>query len=146
MFSVLNATSCGRGGRDHVRMKMATSLHDLAVLYYRQKRTEEARQYFQQSLSVWDKMPEPDERKLLLNLDNLAALECEQGNYAAAKPLCSRAIELRQKLGGAENPSLLDSLVQYADVLRKLNEAAAADKVEARARALKLQANVVDPH
>jgi tetratricopeptide (TPR) repeat protein len=124
--------------------EVATSLHDLAVLYYRQQRVDDARQYCQRALAVWEKMPEPDEHKLLLNLENLTGLECEQGNYAAARPLCRRAITLREKLWGTNHAELPKWLEQYREVLRKLNETAEADEVDARVRLMKTR--IVEHH
>lgn len=56
--------------------------------------------------------------------------------YAKAKPVYERAIEIQLKNLGPDYPESIPALSGYASVLRKLQETAAAEKVQARIDAI----------
>jgi hypothetical protein len=52
------------------------------------------------------------------SLNNLATLLQDQGDYDGARPLFVRALDIRKKAVGAEDPSTATSLNNLADLLR----------------------------
>ena len=68
-------------------------------------------------------------------LHGLANVYMEQGRLAEAEPLIHRSLEIEQKTLGFRHPEVAQSLANYASLLRALNRAAEARRIEARARA-----------
>ena len=68
---------------------------------------------------------------------HLGALYREQGKYAQAEPLYRRALAIQEKALGPEHPQVATVLENYADLLRKMKRDAEADKMEARAQAIR---------
>jgi Tfp pilus assembly protein PilF len=60
-----------------------------------------------------------------------------QGKYAQAEPLYRRALVIDEKALGPEHPQVAAVLENYAALLHKLNRDAEADKMEARAQAIR---------
>ncbi len=71
------------------------------------------------------------------SLHNLAVLYNAQGKYVEAEPLYQRALAIREKALGPEHPAVATVLENYAALLHKLNRDAEADKMEARAQAIR---------
>lgn len=63
----------------------------------------------------------------------------EQGDYARAETLYRRALEVLEKAQGPEHPNVAEVLENYAGLLRKMNREAEAEKLEARAHAIRAQ-------
>jgi len=61
----------------------------------------------------------------------------KQGKYAEAEPLYKRAVEIDEKAIGPRSSNLAKDLDDYAAVLRKTGQAAAADNLETRAREIR---------
>jgi tetratricopeptide (TPR) repeat protein len=59
-----------------------------------------------------------------------------RASYANAKSAVERAIDIQQKNFGPDHPKSIPALGDYASVLRKLQESAAAEKVQARIDAI----------
>ncbi len=70
-------------------------------------------------------------------LNNLAELYREQGDYAKAEPLYKKALAIREKALGPTHPTLAKGLENYAALLRTLNRIPEAEKLEARAKAIR---------
>jgi hypothetical protein len=63
----------------------------------------------------------------------------DQGDYAAARPLAERALELRTDVLGEKHPSIISSLNTLATLLRLQGDYAAARPLLERALALSTQ-------
>jgi len=67
----------------------------------------------------------------------LALLYDAQGNRAQAEALLSRALGICEKAYGSEHPGVVPNLEFLATLLRRTRRPAEAQKVEARARAIR---------
>ena len=115
----------------------ATSLNDLATLYYGQGQYVQIEPLLQRALAIWEKALGPEHPNVGISLNNLAGLYRDQGHYAQAEPLMQRSLAISEKALGPENPRVADSLENYALLLRKMGRDAEADKMEARAQAIR---------
>ncbi len=71
------------------------------------------------------------------SLNNLAVLYQAQGRYAEAEPLYQRALATVEKALGPEHPHVATSLENYAALLRQTARADEAERMEARAKAIR---------
>jgi len=71
------------------------------------------------------------------DLNNLGGLYLAQGNLDKAEQFCNDALQIREKALGAEHEDVVESLKNCAAVLRKKNQVAAAEKLEARAKSIR---------
>jgi tetratricopeptide (TPR) repeat protein len=60
-----------------------------------------------------------------------------QGKYAEAEPLYKRALAISEKALGADHPAVADVLENYASLLRTTGRDSEAEKLEARASAIR---------
>jgi tetratricopeptide (TPR) repeat protein len=67
----------------------------------------------------------------------LALLYHDQGQYAQAQPLYTRALAIREKALGPDHPAVATSLENYAALLRAIQRDTEAEKLEARAQAIR---------
>ncbi len=74
------------------------------------------------------------------SLNNLAELYPAQGRYAEAEPLYQRALAISEKALGPEHPDVAQSLENYAALLRQTARANEAERMEARAKAIRAKA------
>jgi len=58
---------------------VATSLNNLATLYYAQGQFDDAEALFQRALAIWEKVLGPEHPDVATSLDNLAQLYYAQG-------------------------------------------------------------------
>jgi hypothetical protein len=72
----------------------------------------------------------------------LADIQTGQGNYTDAEPLYQRALEVRERVLGADHPDVATTLTSYARLLRKMGRAEEAGKLEARVRAIRTKARL----
>ena len=70
-------------------------------------------------------------------LNNLALLYDDQGHYAEAEPLFKRPLAIMEKALGPNHPHVATTLENYAALLRETGRTAKADKMEARAKAIR---------
>ncbi len=103
---------------------------------YHQADYAQAEKLYLAALKEAEKFGNQDLR-LALSLNNLARLYKTQGNYAQAEPLLRRALAIREKVLGSEHPDVASVLENYAVLLHRLNRHAKADKMEARAQAIR---------
>ena len=68
-----------------------------------------------------------------------------QGKHAQAELLFRRAIAIDEKALGPEHPHVAIGLENYADLLRKMNRDAEAEKLEARAQAIRAKHGQENP-
>ena len=99
-------------GPDHPHT--ATSLNNLAVLYYEKGRYGEAELLYIRALAIREKALGPEHPDTAISLNNLAALYRDQGRYGEAEPLYIRALAIREKALGPEHPKTAPSLSSLA--------------------------------
>ena len=71
------------------------------------------------------------------SLNNLAELYRDQGHYAEAEPLFKRSLAIVEKALGPEHPNVAQGLENYAALLRQTARADEAERMEARAKAIR---------
>jgi tetratricopeptide (TPR) repeat protein len=102
-----------------------------------QKCVHEGRRAHRQALAVDEKLLGADHPKVAADLNDLALLYDAQGNFAQAEALLSRALRICEKAYGEEHPGVIPSLEYLATFLRRTRRPAEAQKVEARAKAIR---------
>jgi tetratricopeptide (TPR) repeat protein len=117
--------------------RLATTLNDLAAVYYNQGKYAQAEPLYKRALAIKEKALGPEHPVVATSLNNLAALYDTQGKYAQAEPLYKRALAILEKALGPEHPHVATSLENYATLLRNTKRVAEAEKLEARAREIR---------
>lgn len=79
----------------------------------------------------------PQDPRLAGTLNNLAEVYRAQGKYTEAEPLYQRAVVIAEKALGQNHSYVARVLANYAALLRKANRDADAEKMEARAKAIR---------
>jgi tetratricopeptide (TPR) repeat protein len=74
-----------------------------------------------------------DHLDVAVSLHNLALLYYCESKYDAAEPLYRRALEIREKNLGADDPAVRQTMQIYASLLRQEGRNAEARKLEAKA-------------
>ena len=105
----------------------------------REKRYAEAEKLYLAAVKEVEKFEpqEPHLTQTAMTLTLLAELYRKQSKYAEAEPLLQRAVAIQEKVLGPEHPKLGDSLKTYADILGKMKRKAEAQKIKARAKAIR---------
>ena len=111
----------------------ATTLNNLAALYWAQGRYAEAEPLYERSLAILEKALGPEHPDVALGLNNLAELYRAQGRYAEAEPLYRRSLAIAEKVLGPEHPL----------VAKSLNNLALLYKAQGRYHAMGRGANVL---
>ncbi len=88
------------------------------------------------ALKEAEKFGDQDPR-LATSLNNLAELYRAQGKYEQAEPLYQRALAIAEKVLGPEHSQVATVLENCAALLHKLNRDAEAERMEARAKAIR---------
>jgi tetratricopeptide (TPR) repeat protein len=70
---------------------------------------------------------------------NLGALYISEHRFAEAAPLFKRALPLREKALGPFHPKLAEAIESYVMVLRKLEDYAEAERLQARATGIRVR-------
>jgi tetratricopeptide (TPR) repeat protein len=91
-----------RLGDDHP--DVATSLNNLALLYYFQGKYNEAEPLYQQALALRQKLLGDDHLDVAFSLNNLAGLYNSQGKYNEAKSLYQQALNICEQRLGVDHP------------------------------------------
>ncbi|EFH89900.1 helix-turn-helix transcriptional regulator [Ktedonobacter racemifer] len=83
-------------GPDHPQV--ATSLNNLAVLYWREGKYGEAEPLYRRALSILEQVPGSEHLQKAGVLTNLANLYRDQGKYVEAEPLCLRSLHVYEQV------------------------------------------------
>src|ERR1700737_1423500 len=106
----------------------ATSLNNLAMLYWVMGEYAKAEPLYQEALRICQKVLDSEHPDTATSLNNLALLYWTIGEYAKAEPLYQEALRMRQKMLGPEHPDTATSLDNLALVefdLGRIDEATA---------------------
>ena len=85
---------------------VATSLNNLALLYYTQGQYAQAEPLYQRALAIREQTLAPMHPDVGTSLHNLATLYCAQGQYAQAESLYQRALAIRDQTLGSMHPNV----------------------------------------
>ncbi len=100
----------------------ATTLHQLAVLYWNQGKYEQAEPLYQRALAICEKVLGPEHPSTGTTLHGLAMLYWWQGNYQQAEPLLQRALAIAEKVLGPNHPDTVRRRKDYADLLQVMKQ------------------------
>ena len=115
---------------------MATSLGNLAELYYYQGKYAEAEPLYKRALAIKEKALGPDHPSVATGLNTLALLYYNQGKYAEAEPLYKRALATREKALGPDHPDVAQILNNLALLYYNQGEFAQAEPLYKRVLAI----------
>ncbi|BCL35313.1 tetratricopeptide repeat protein [Nostoc sp. MS1] len=93
---------------------LATSLNNLAGLYYSQGRYDQAEPLYLQALELTKRLLGDNHSSVATSFNNLAGLYYSQGRYDQAEPLYLQALELTKRLLGDNHPDVARSLNNLA--------------------------------
>ena len=86
---------------------LATTLNNLALVYRKQGRLEEAERLHTRSLNLLQDTLGPNDARVAMSLHNLAAVYREQGRIEEARPLQERAVAVADKSLGRRDPDAI---------------------------------------
>jgi tetratricopeptide (TPR) repeat protein len=121
----------------------ATSLNNLALLYWRQGRHQEAEPLYQRARAIYEQQLGPSDPDVARPLNGLAVLYSEQGKYAEAEPLYQRALKIREEQLGPDHPQVASSLNNMASLYKEQGKYAEAEPLYQRA--LKIREEQLGP-
>ena len=75
---------------------------------------------YKRALAIDEKTFGPEDPNVGISMSNLALVEENLGNYAAAEPLYRRALAIYEKALGPENPRVKAARDELAALLRKM--------------------------
>jgi len=75
---------------------------------------DKAQVYYEQALSIRERVLDKDDPNIVISLNNLAELYRIQGKYAETEPLLQRALTISEKVFGQEHPNVAQSLNNLA--------------------------------
>ncbi|HPE70561.1 MAG TPA: tetratricopeptide repeat protein [Candidatus Competibacter sp.] len=128
-------------GPDH--FDVATSLNNLAALYYTQGQYVQTEPLLQRALAINEKALGPDHPDVAQSLNNLAVLYHDQGQSAKAEPLHLRALAIREKALGPDHPEVATLLNNLAKLYYDQGQYAQAEPLYRRALVIRRKA--LDP-
>jgi len=134
-------------GPDHP--DVATSLNNLATLYYQQGDYAKAEPLFKRSLAILEKALGPDNPAVVTSLHTLARFYWDQsGDPDKIKSLRERAWAIEKKALGPDHPdvaTILDTLVDVSYAKEMLGELSSPIAITLYKRALVIQEKVLGP-
>jgi len=89
---------------------VATTLNNLAGLYYHMGAYDKALPLYQRALEIYKEVPESEHPDVANSLNNLAELYRRMGAYDKALPLYQRALGIRENILGSQHPDVANSL------------------------------------
>lgn len=119
--------------------EVAGNLTNLGGRLRDQGKFAEAEPLLKRALAIREKILRPDNPDVVRSMLGLANLYADQKKYAEAEPLLQRCVTVLDsiKAYGSGYPNLPDTLRLYAELLRNTGRAGEAEKMEARAGALR---------
>jgi tetratricopeptide (TPR) repeat protein len=119
--------------------EVAGNLTNLGGRLRDQGKFAEAEPLLKRALAICEKILRPDDPDVVRSMLGVANLYADQKKYAEAEPLFQRCVTVLDsiKAYGRGYPNLPDTLRLYANLLRKTDRAGEAEKMAARATALR---------
>ncbi|QFY43591.1 tetratricopeptide repeat protein [Candidatus Methylospira mobilis] len=105
--------------REDNKLKLASTLNNLAMLHDAQGQYDQAEPLFQRTLSLLNETQGPEHPNIAITLNNMAMLHESKGQHDAAEPLYQRALAIQEKSLGPDHASVAGTL----DHLARLHEA-----------------------
>jgi tetratricopeptide (TPR) repeat protein len=129
-------------GPDHPNT--ATSLNNLAYIYYIQGRYEESEPIHVRALAIREASVGPDHLDTAKSLNDLGILRIALGQYAEAEQLLQRALKIREASLGPSDPVTAKTLNNLARCYQLQGRSAEAEKLFERALRIKERALGLD--
>ncbi|WP_410508389.1 tetratricopeptide repeat protein [Methanosarcina hadiensis] len=101
---------------------IATTLNNLAALYYYMGEYKKALPFYQRALETMEKVRDPEYPYVAATLNNLATLYRQIGEYEKALPFYKRALEIMEKVRGAQHPDVATTLSNLAGLYEDMGE------------------------
>jgi tetratricopeptide (TPR) repeat protein len=93
---------------------------------------------YSEATKVAEETFEPDDPDVATSLNNLAELYYAQGGYAEAAPLFKRSLAIWEKSLGPDDPNVATVCENMVKCCKKLGKEYEGEKLEARARNIRL--------
>ncbi|MGB7378739.1 MAG: CHAT domain-containing tetratricopeptide repeat protein, partial [Rivularia sp. (in: cyanobacteria)] len=122
-------------GKEHP--DVATSLNNLAALYYSQGNYTKAEPLYERALAIDEKVQGKEHPDVATSLNNLAQLYQLQGNYIKAEPFYLRSLAIFEKVLGKEHPYVATSLNNLALLYKSQGSYTKAEPLYLRSLAIK---------
>ena len=113
--------------------RLAATLNDLALTYFRLGRYTEAEPLHKRALEIRERTYGMDDPKVAAILNDLAFLYVAQGRTTEAGPLHGRALAIREKAYGPTHPAIAESLNNIGGLYLELDRYAEAEVYFVRA-------------
>jgi tetratricopeptide (TPR) repeat protein len=117
MFLAARKEAEGFGSND---VRLASTLSQLALVYYTEKKDEQAESNYRRAVEIWDKAKAPPSIERASALNNLGILSARQGGKQDAQRFYERALDMREKLYGPAAVELVIPLTILAVSLEDL--------------------------
>ncbi len=108
--------------------RIAATLNDLALTYFRLGRYGEAEPLHKRALDIRERVYGKEHPKVAATLNDLAFLYVAQGRTAEAGPLHTRALAIREKAFGPDHPEVAKSLNNIGGLYLELERYAEAEE------------------
>jgi tetratricopeptide (TPR) repeat protein/nucleoside phosphorylase len=118
-------------GADH--LNTATSLNNLAGLYYEQGRYAQAEPLYVRALSIYKQHVGTEHPLIAGSLNNLASLYRTQGKYAQAEPLYQQALVIDEQIYEPDHPEIAKDLDNLAGLFYEQGKYVQAEPLYQRA-------------
>ncbi len=110
-------------------------------MYLKLDQNTKAEPLLRRALSIYEATLGADHPEIARCLTRLAGVYTSRGDFARAEPLCRRALAIHDKIPptAAADFGLVETLEEYASLLRNMNRSDEAARFDARARELRRQ-------
>ena len=114
-------------------LRLASTLSQLALVYYTEKKDEQAEPNYRRAVEIWDNAKAPPSIERANTLSYLGILRARHGGQQDAQRFYERALDMREKLHGPADPELITPLTNLAGNLRNQKKYREADPLYKRA-------------
>uniref|UniRef100_UPI0040568F6E tetratricopeptide repeat protein n=1 Tax=Candidatus Electronema sp. TaxID=2698783 RepID=UPI0040568F6E len=119
--------------------EFASSLDELAGLYYFQGRYAEAESLYKRSLTIYEQKLGKNHPSVSVTMNSIAMLYRVQGRYSEAEPLYKRALEIREQKLGKDHPAVAINLKNLAGLYQAQSRYSEAEPLYKRALEIREQ-------
>jgi VWFA-related protein len=116
--------------------RLVDVIENLGEVLRAQGKTAAAEAAYGRTIAIVQKSFGPDDLRLAIPLQQLAELKAEDGSDADAEKLYRQVVRIDEIKGGPTDPSLAPVLIDYADLLKKMNRPEEAKIMAERASSL----------